>query len=155
VIIAVDFDGVVVVRDGRKYSDVRTPLKFVPGAKEGLASLKRAKHVLLLWSARSNRALLEDPQLDPLVRSGITRVDLAAWRAARPLHLARRDQMLTFVGKELPGVFDAIDDGCAGKPNVDLFLDDKAMRFGATLRGSSWKALAEEFGVLVKKAAVR
>ena len=149
-IIAIDFDSVI-VSSNRRYADVRSPLKFMPGAKEGLASLKRARHTLLLWSARSNRALLEDPQLDPLVRAGITRVELPAWRAARPLHLARRDQMLTFVGKELPGMFDAIDDGLAGKLVVDLFIDDRAIRFGSSLRGSNWRAIADEHGVVQRK----
>jgi len=144
-IVGVDFDGCV-VDDSHPYSDTETPLRFIPGAREGLASLKRAGHVLLLYSARANRALREDPNLDPLVRAGIRHVSRDAWLRARPIHEARFIQMLEFVYTEIPDVFDAIDDGLQGKPCVDLFIDDRAFRYGKGTLAAGWRTIAQLYG---------
>lgn len=150
-IFAVDFDGTVVSMD-RPYDDVRTPLRFLPGAREGLLALRRAGHVLLLWSARASRSLLEDPLLDPLVRAGVT--PTGDWWKMRDVNLARHRQMLDFVERELPGVFAAVDDGRGGKPlNVDVFLDDKAIRLGRGSGGMSWREVARAFGEPRRRSA--
>ena len=143
--IAIDFDGTVVEQD-RPYDDVTTPLKFVPGAREGLRALHAAGHLLLLWSGRSSRALLEDPTLDPFVRASIARSNHEAWMSNRATHLARFEQMVRFVEAELPGIFDAIDDGMGGKPLVDLILDDKALKFGRSSGGLGWPLIAQFYG---------
>ena len=140
--VGIDFDGTVVSQD-RPYADVVSPLEFVPGAKEGLLALKAAGHLLLLWSGRASRALLVDPELDPFVRAGVVQVDRRAWQESRWLHQSRYDQMIEFVERELPGVFDAIDDGLAGKFSFDLVIDDKAMSF----RGpATWARIARQYG---------
>lgn len=150
--IAVDFDGTVVVQDGRAYDDLETPLEFLRdpdtgyGARDGLLALKRGGHRLLLWSGRASRSLRIDPGLDPFVRAGARPLNRLEWEARRPIHVARYQQMLDFVAAHLPGVFDAIDDGAAGKPQVDLFLDDKAVRRGPGPGGFGWRALAFLFG---------
>ena len=158
--IAIDFDATVVEQD-RPYEDVTTPLRFVTNpvtgfsAKDMLLSLKRADHLLLLWSGRSSRALLYDPNLDPLVRAGAVTCDRKSWLEARPLHWARFHQMIEFVERELPGVFSAIDDGLAGKPSCDLFIDDKAMvmRGPATLARIA-RVYGEEQPLYEQEAAV-
>lgn len=142
-LIAVDFDGVI-VRKGRPFADVMTPLQFMPYAKEGLQSLKAAGHTLLLYSARSNRALLYTPEWDPLVRAGVKRPHEATWMQSSSLHWARYQQMLKFVAEQLPGLIDAIDDGLQGKPLADLFIDDRAAEFGLGARG--WQELAHLYG---------
>jgi hypothetical protein len=141
--IAVDFDGVVVRKD-RPFADTTTPMQFMPHAKEGLESLKRAGHVMLLYSARSNRSLLYTSEWDPLVRAGVRRPHEAAWSHGRELHWARYHQMLQFVEDQLPGVFDAIDDGLQGKPMADLFIDDRALEFGVGAKG--WPDLMTIYG---------
>jgi len=148
VIIAVDFDGTVVVQDGRAYDDIDSPLAFLPGAKEGLVALKAAGHTLLLWSARMSAALLIDPSLDPLVRANARRVNTDLWERSQPLNQARCQQMLDFVDRELPGVFAAIDDGAGGKPQVDLFIDDKALRPGYGPGAMNWSRIAYLYGEL-------
>lgn len=130
-LIAVDFDGVVVSVKGRSFSDTTSPLSFMPGAKEGLIALKRAGHTLLLYSARANRSLLFTSEWDPLVRAGAKRPSQPAWTAAKGVYWARYHQMLNFCATELPGVFDAIDDGLQGKPLADLFIDDRALSMDA------------------------
>jgi hypothetical protein len=140
--IAVDFDGTV-VREDRAYEDLETPLEFVPYAKEGLHALKRAGHVLMLVSARANRALREDWQLHPLWRQDMN--PPVWWEKSQPINEARYRQMLDFVKKELPGVFDCIDDGYCGKLGADVYLDDKALRLSAA-EGTSWYEVAERFG---------
>lgn len=142
-LIAVDFDGVV-VRAQRPFADVTTPLEFMPFAKEGLESLKRAGHTLLLYSARSNRALLYTPEWDPLIRAGVRRPNEAAWAHGRQLHQARYRQMVEFCEQSLPGLFDAIDDGLQGKPLADVFIDDRAVEFGVGARG--WSDLMSIYG---------
>ena len=140
--ICVDFDGCLVEQD-RPYADITTPLRFVDGAKEGLLALRAAGHLLLLWSGRASRALLVDPLLDPFVRAGACEANVKEWRESRWLHKARYDQMIEFVERELTGVFDAIDDGLAGKPSADLFIDDKAM----VMRGpATWARIARQYG---------
>jgi hypothetical protein len=146
VIIAVDYDGTVVEQDGVAYSDVVTPPRLVPGAREGLQSLKRAGHILILWSARANRALLFNPAMAPLVRAGATRANFRRWELARRTHVERYRQMVEFAERELPGVFDAVDDGSCGKLEADLYIDDRAVRLGHGLGGSSWRDVAREYG---------
>lgn len=144
-IIAVDWDGTVVEQDGRAYVDVTTPEVFRPGAKEALRALRAAGHTLLLYSARANRALRVDPNLDPLVRAGAKRIHLKAWEANRGVNAARYQQMITTVARELPGVFAAVDDGLAGKPaGCQLFLDDRALTMGGA--GLTWAQVAERYG---------
>jgi hypothetical protein len=144
--VAVDFDGTIVVQDGRPYEDVTTPLRFLPGAKEGLLALRRAGHVLMLWSARSSRALLYDPSHDPLVRAGVRRIDPRQWRASLPINRARHQQMLDFVRRELPDVFAVLDGGAGEKPHCDLFIDDKAVRMGRGPGALDWAEVAELWG---------
>jgi hypothetical protein len=145
-IFAIDFDGTVVQQEGRAYEDTDTPLEFMLGAKAALLSLQRAGHVLLLWSARSSPALWRDVNLDPLVRAGRRKVSPADWERSRPINQARLEQMLDFVERELPGVFDAIDDGTAGKPLVDCFIDDKCVRVGYGPGAGTWDRIAYLYG---------
>ena len=146
-IFGIDFDGTVVVQDHSvPYDDVETPLRFMHGAKESLEALKNAGHVLLLWSARASHALRFDPTKDPLVRSGAKQVDPARWRKSQPVNEARFQQMLDFVAAELPGIFDAIDDGSGSKPLVDVFVDDKALSFGKGANGLSWYDIESMYG---------
>ena len=142
-LIAVDFDGVV-VRTNRSFADTTTPLQMMPGAKDGLLALKKAGHTLLLYSARANRALLFTPEWDPLVRAGVRRPHEVAWAAGKELHWARYRQMLAFCETELAGVFDAIDDGLQGKPLADLFIDDRSREFGVDAHG--WADLIHLYG---------
>ena len=145
-VVAIDFDGTL-VSQARAYDDVESPLIFLPGAKRGVLSLKKAGHTLLLWSARASPALLVDPYLDPLVRAGIRSVDLERWEGMLGVHRARYVQMVEFVSAELPGAFDAIDDGAAGKPpGVDMFIDDRVLRLGQGTGGFSWDHVAAMFG---------
>lgn len=144
-LIAVDFDGTI-VRDDRPYDDTTTPLAFLPGAKDGLLSLKRAGHTLMLWSARTNRSLLFTPEHDPLVRAGVRRVNIARWESERDKHWQRYFQMLAFVERELPGVFAVVDDGLQGKPLADLFIDDKALRYGFGADAVGWPSVALLYG---------
>jgi hypothetical protein len=145
-IIAVDFDDTIVEQG--EYADTTTPLRFKPGAREGLYSLKEAGHVLILWSGRASRALLYNPELDPLVRAGVRKLNHGRWLERRPVHLARYRQMLAFVAAELPDVFAAIDDGAGGKPSADLFIDDKALRLGRGfgIGGTDWNEIARAYG---------
>ena len=142
-IIAVDFDGTIVKDNPRNTEAV--DLLPRDGALEALRALKRAGHTLLLYSTRANRALREDPDLDPLVRAGIRRVDREAWRKAQPLHQRRFSAMAAWVATHLPGVFDAIDDGGQGKPDVDLFIDDRALSAHST-RGGGWAVILNRYG---------
>ncbi len=142
-LIAIDFDGVIVDKD-RPYADTTSPLRLMPLAKEGLKALKAAGHTLLLYSARSNRALLYTPRWDPLVRAGKKRPSAAAWEAGRSIHWARYRQMLEFVEQQLDGLIDAVDDGLQGKPLADLFIDDRAREFGIGANG--WADLMHLYG---------
>jgi hypothetical protein len=145
-ILAIDFDATVVVQDGRDYRDVETPLEFVSGVREALHALKRAGHILLLYSARANLALRKDPKLDPLVRAGARKVDPVWWAENRPVNEARYQHMVSFVETELLGVFDAVDDGHQGKPSADLFIDDKALRLGYGVDSVGWNTVARRYG---------
>lgn len=145
-LLAIDFDNVIVNSKRRNYADTVTPFEFMPGAKEGLLALKRAGHTLLLYSARSNRALLYTPEWDPLVRAGVKRPHEVTWANSRTLHWARYKQMLDFVAKELPAVFDAIDDGMQGKPMADVFIDDRALTYGQAADRIGWEQIAQLYG---------
>lgn len=145
-ILGIDYDGVV-VQKGWNWPEVTDRPVMMPGAMEGLFSLKKAGHVLLLYSARANRALREDPTLDPLVRAGIRRIDIAKWeRRDKAIHVARYEAMIRHVERDLSGVFDAIDDGVQGKPSCDLFLDDLAIKVGPGTGGYGWRQIAQIWG---------
>jgi hypothetical protein len=99
-----------------------------------------------LYSARANRALREDPNLDPLVRAGVRKVHQKTWDADRTLNQARYQHMIDVVTKELPSVFDAIDDGMVGKVTADIFIDDKALRLGGGPLTVSWDTISRIYG---------
>jgi hypothetical protein len=146
VFIAIDFDGTIVRQEGRPYDDVVTPLEFMPNARDALHSLKAAGHKLILWSGRSSPASLYDPSLDPLVRAGVRQLDIERWKSNQPLNQRRFEQMLDFVAVELPGIFDAIDDGAAGKLEVDMFVDDRALRIGPGALAVGWRRIEFLYG---------
>ena len=139
-IIAIDFDGTVVLETEWNYLGA---LKLQPNVKQALQLMKKADHHLLLYSARTNRAIF-DRKLDPLVRSG-TIGAVASSEATCDLANQRWQAMTKFVEEELPGVFDAIDDGLQGKPRADLFIDNKAITFGTY--GMQWPEIAQVLGV--------
>lgn len=140
--IATEFDDVI-VRKPLQFDDTITPLEFMPNAKDGLYALRRAGHVLLLYSVRANRANREDRLLDPLVLSGAVRVDPFVWEKNRPVYEARYQQMLTFVAENLSGVFAGIDDGRQGKPSVDLVIDQRSI---GLIPGLGWKRITHLYG---------
>jgi hypothetical protein len=61
--------------------------------------------------------------------------------------------MRRFVAAELPGVFDAVDEGAQGKPIGDYIVDDKSIN--PTLPGYDWGWIASTFGEPVLDAAPR
>ena len=142
-IVAMEFDGVVVRDDDHDFDDTETPLTFLPGARAGLRSMRLAGHVLVLFSARANRSLRIDPMLDPLVFCGVTRLDVEQWRVEAPIYQSRFEQMLSFCESHLPGVFHAIDDGAQGKPLADLFIDRRAFAYRPT---DGWLRIASMYG---------
>lgn len=145
-VIAIDYDGTLVSQE-RSYDDVTTPPMLMPGAQEALAWLKKAGHLLLLYSARASLSLRQDPMLDPLIHAGVRAVNMKAWKRAQPINIARYHQMLKHVSEELPGVFDAIDDGRGGKPaGVDMFIDDRAFRYGNGQFALGWQSIGRMFG---------
>lgn len=146
-LVAVDFDGTI-VREDHRYDDLQTPLVLVDGARDALEALKRARHHMLVYSGRSSRALLYDPRLDPWVRAGVVpEPPRDAWAKSRELNIARYKQMVAFVGLELPGLFDAIDDGTCGKVHADLYIDNRSLRLGrGSMGGLDWHQIAVMFG---------
>lgn len=123
-IICVDFDGTI-VDDSHKYDDLAAPLLFLPGAKDALVALKAAGNILILYSGRANPWLMRNPDMDPLVIAGVRKVYSGKTFAGRAeINRARYVQMVTFVKKELPGVFDLIWEH-QGKPSADIFIDDR------------------------------
>ena len=145
-IVAIDFDSTLVDEWGRRFDDVTSPLKLMGGARKALVAMKAAGHVVLVYSARANRALREDPMLDPLARVGAVKVDIVQWTKEQPLHEARYQQMVQFCATTLKGLVDAVDDGGQGKPVADLYIDDRALRFGGGVDGHSWFDIARQFG---------
>lgn len=147
-LIAVDFDGTLVEEAGRSFEDVTAPLRLRRGALAALRSLKAAGHVLVLSSSRANLALREDPELDPLVRSGKVPLDREQWRRSQAVHVRRFSQMMQFVSvAPVVGLFDAIDDGRQGKVSADLYIDNNAVRLGMGGAGAhSWEEIARTWG---------
>lgn len=144
-IFAIDFDGTIVEQD-KPYDQVDGEFNFVPGAREALWALKRAGHTLLLWSNRASHALRKDWTSNPLWRADTKTWAVAIQRveASYQLNEQRYQEMLDFVERELPGLFDAIDNGEGSKPIVDKFVDDKAVQLGGS--GVSWEELRTTHG---------
>lgn len=126
--IAIDYDGTI-IRQDLPYDDVTSTPTFEPHAVEALHALKAAGHFLILYSARNNRWLR--------TRS----------RTAR-LNQLRFERMVAHVDQTLAGVFDVIDNGTDGKPSADLFIDDKAVRYGRGDGALDWWELGEMLGDL-------
>lgn len=141
-IIAVDFDGTVIERP-KDPGDLEEVWVVMPGAREALSALKVAEHTLILTSCRANLACRKDWRLNPLWKSGQVPLDKPYWAEERAQWEAGYRRMVEFVAKELPDVFDAIDDGEQGKVLADLYLDDKGYRIGF----GSWAEVAEEYGM--------
>lgn len=147
-IIALEFDGVIVREDDHDFDDTDTPLTLMPGALVGLRSLRSAGHVLLLYSERANRALRENPALDPLVVRGIRRVDPVVWAQEQPVYQARYEQMVSFASGQLRGLFQGVDDGSQGKPVVDLFIDRRVFGYRST---DGWMKLKSLYGAHARR----
>ena len=145
-IICIDFDSTLVDEWGRKFSDVTTPFKLMGSARKALEGMRAAGHHVVVYSARANRALREDPMLDPLARVGAVKVDIVQWTKEQPLHEARYRQMVQFCETSLRGLVDAVDDGRQGKPVADVYIDDRALRFGGGVDGHNWFDIARQFG---------
>ena len=139
-LIAVDFDGTI-VDDSHAYDDLKTPLRFLPRAKDAIVALKQAGNVLILYSGRANPWLLRNPEMDPLVLAGLRQVREGGWEARRAVNQARYLQMLAFVRKELPGAFSLVWEH-AGKPSADVFIDDRSAPF----REGGWSVLVAMYG---------
>jgi hypothetical protein len=151
-IICIDFDGTV-VRDDNAYDDLSTELAPLPHAVEGLHALRRAGHTLVLYSARANPCLWGDWRLNEMwveaSKAGPGFFDVARWRRQQKINRARYQQMLDFVDRRLPGVFDHVWQS-AGKPvGAALFIDDRAMLGGETI---DWRYIAERWGEVVEHA---
>lgn len=144
--LAIDFDGSIVKQDGRDYNDVTSPLEFIPGARDALHSLKRAGHVLMLVSGRANLSIREDWRLNPLWAHGLERFSLKRWEAQKPVNEERFQQMIDFIGAELPGLFDMIDDGRQGKVSADMYIDDKGLRIGLDPIALDWGEVVQMLG---------
>lgn len=140
-IIAVDFEGTLVSQPVDA-ADEDEFLELHPDARFGLDALKAAGHVLVLVSCRANRARRLDWKLDPLWLRGAVPFDKLAWERERSAWQASYERMVSFVERELPGVFDAIDDGRQGKVDADLYIDDKALRAGHGV----WRMVADNYG---------
>jgi len=140
--IVLDFDGTI-VHDDHDYADLTVPLKLMPGAREALRALERAGHTLVLCSGRANRALRLDWQLNPLWRDGAEPFDVQRWERSRELNQRRYEQMLAFVELELAGIFAMVDDGGQGKVSGDLYVDDRALRYGFSV---GWPEIAIAYG---------
>jgi hypothetical protein len=142
--IGLDFDGTLVLED-RPYADLDSPVEWIPGAREGVIDLHAHGHRLLLWSARMSRALIDDWRLCPDWAAQGDRFDVARWEASRELNAARVVQMLAFLDREVPGLIE-VPRADAGKPLVDLFIDDRS--FGCPLRGGvvDWHEIRRRFG---------
>ena len=145
-IICIDFDSTLVDEWGRRFSDTTSPLKLMHGARKALEGMRAAGHHVVVYSARANRALRIDPELDPLARAGVVKVDRKAWDAEQPLHEARYQQIVQFCATQLKGLVDAVDDGGQGKPVADVYIDDRALRFGGGVDGYNWFDIARQFG---------
>lgn len=140
--ICIDFDGTIVTE---KPWDYDGPLEFMPGAREGLQALKRAGHYLILFSSRANKANRFDWQLNPENRLK-PNFSLQRWLVKQKVHARRYNVMLWFVEKELPEIFDYIDEGTQGKPDADLFIDDRGCRLNSDGLGVQWPRLIELLG---------
>lgn len=137
-IFAIEFDGVVV----RESYTEEAPV-LLPGARAGLYALKRAGHTLVLTSARSNRALRFNPELNPLGPQFATdeaRLEFCEHHQRRYLAMAE------FVAAELPDVFDLIDDGAQGKVSADVYLDARSVAFGFGVLSNDWVKVGRRYG---------
>lgn len=80
------------------------------------------------------------------MRLGVRKLNKIQWAREQTVHQARYEQMLAFVRRELPGVFDAIDTGEQGKPLADIFIDDKALHYGSGFESVGWAQIADMYG---------
>lgn len=141
-LIAVDFDGCL-VSDDRAYDDLETSLELMPGAREAVYAMRRAAHTLILCSSRSNLALRLDWRLNPLWRLGLVPFNQQRWEQSLQLNQRRYEQMVVFTNSTLPDVFACIDDGRQGKVSADVYIDDKALRYGEV---TSWSLIGHSYG---------
>ena len=137
--IAVDFDDTLITSTASWETVFPPVLAWIPGAREGLLALQRAGHVLVLYSARANRASRFNPDLDPLLPS----MTDEQRRELQVRSEALYRQMVGFVAREVPGVFAYVDEGAQGKPRVDLFIDDRAVQVSGQY---SWASIVRRYG---------
>ena len=118
--IIIDLDGVIckIKNEGQSYSD----LKPLPGAKNRLKELRKSGHYIIIMTAR-HMATCE---------SNVGKV-------------MKRMGKLTFDWLEKHNI--EYDELYFGKPNGEVYIDDRAVRF------NSWDDISEE--MLIEKAKER
>lgn len=141
-IICVDFDGTV-VEPVKSHGNPDEVLVLRRGAERALRSLKEAGHKLVLSSARSNAAHRINWRLNPLWAEKTVAFDVGRWEKNREYWEAAHELMVRFVEANLPGVFDAVDEGLQGKVVADVYLDDRGFRMGR----KSWGEVEMLYGV--------
>ncbi len=143
-IISVEFDRALAAPHAYAAEEVR----LRQSAVNALVALRRAGHVLIVTSPRSNLAARVDPSLNPLVRAGAVRIDPKTWAASRETHSRRYTAMLRAL-KPLGALIAAVDDGAQGPLLVDMAITGDTVVNGrsmATEPRRAWAELALTYG---------
>ena len=150
-IISIDFDRALAAPHSYDAVDVRLRASAV----RALAALRKAGHVLVLTSPRANLSLRVDPELNPLVRAGVVRIDRGTWESSRGVHSARFKTMLEAI-KPVGHLFAAVDDGGQGPLLVDLAVTGDLVINGRSMAVEprrAWAELAITYGDIGLDAA--
>ena len=117
--ICIDLDGTIcdIRQEGQTYAEV----KVKPGAAERIRSLSRAGHTVVIYTARN--------------------MGSSGHNVGRALRNVGR---ITFEWLEKNGI--EYDEIFFGKPNADVIIDDRALRFN-----DDWSAITEEILFSVAK----
>ena len=117
--ICIDLDGTIcdIRQEGQTYAEV----KVKPGAAERIRSLRRAGHTVVIYTARN--------------------MGSSGHNVGRALRNVGR---ITFEWLEKNGI--EYDEIFFGKPNADVIIDDRALRYN-----HDWSAITEEILFSVAK----
>lgn len=144
--IGIDFDGTLVSEE-RPYEDTDTPLVWLPGARDGVLSLHAAGHTLVLFTSRASPARLSGAN----IYCAILLEDFAPPSLSQgDIHVQRFLQCVDFILREVPDVFSAVT---SDKNDLDLIIDNKALRFGRGPTAVDWREIAWAYGERVYAGA--
>lgn len=146
-ILAIEFEGAIVAITHKWSPQLKEDFLLLPGVKNSLECLRQAKHTLILYSSRACISIkYSDILTSPTGTSQAAVLNKNIYAGMQSLYKERFDNMVEFIEKHLPGLFDVIDDGNYNKNTADIIIDNRLLCAGGRSVNDGWGFVTATYG---------